>query len=58
MPNEEKYDPVDGALATGEWIQRLIETVEIQAVLIEHLNTEVKAIKAAGVKRAGTYVKR
>jgi hypothetical protein len=58
MPNEEKYDPVDGALATGEWIQRLIETVEIQAVLIEHLNTEVKAIKAAGVKRAGRYVKR
>jgi hypothetical protein len=37
MPNEEGFDPATG-LSAGEWIQRLIETVEIHAVLIEQLN--------------------
>jgi hypothetical protein len=43
LPNEAKLDPVKG-LATGEWIQRLIETVETQAVLIETLNQRLKAL--------------
>ncbi|MEM8935470.1 MAG: DUF2793 domain-containing protein [Pseudomonadota bacterium] len=42
MPNEATYDPKKG-LTTGEWIQRLVETVEIQAVLIERLNARTKA---------------
>ncbi len=46
MPNEARYDPVDGALSTGEWIQRLVETVEIQAVLIEQLNARTKHLTA------------
>ncbi|MEO1241768.1 MAG: DUF2793 domain-containing protein [Pseudomonadota bacterium] len=46
MPNEENFSPEDG-LATGEWIQRLVETVEIQAVLIEQLNTRLKTVEAA-----------
>ena len=46
MPNEAAYDPVNGPLAAGEWIQRLVETVEIQAVLIETLNERVKAVEA------------
>lgn len=37
MPNEKRFDQRLG-LSTGEWIQRLVETVEIQAILIEHLN--------------------
>lgn len=41
MPNETHYDPEAG-LSAGEWIQRLIETVEIQAVLIETLNQRTK----------------
>lgn len=45
MPNETTFDPEQG-MAAGEWIQRLIETVEIQAILIEELNTRVKAIAA------------
>jgi hypothetical protein len=46
MPNETKYDPVDGTLTTGEWIQRLLETVEIQAIHIEGLNQRLKALEA------------
>jgi hypothetical protein len=44
MPNEEKFDPVKG-MSTGTWIQRLIETVEIQAVHIETLNQRLKALE-------------
>ena len=51
MPNEDKYDVVDGALSSGEWIQRLVETVEIQAVLIEELNQKVKALKPQRLTR-------
>ena len=42
MPNEVGFDPVNDQLTTGEWIQRLVETVEIQAVLIEQLNQRTK----------------
>lgn len=45
MPNEEKFDPEQG-MATGSWIQRLIETVEIQAVHIETLNQRLKTLEA------------
>ena len=45
MPNEAAYDPERG-LSTGEWVQRLVETVEIQAVLIEALNARVKDVEA------------
>ncbi len=47
MPNEAVFDPERG-LAAGEWIQRLVETVEIQAVLIEELNARVKALAPRG----------
>ena len=47
LPNEATFDPVNGQLAAGEWVQRLVETVEIQAVLIEHLNQRVKALEKA-----------
>ncbi len=47
MPNEAAFDPTDGQLTTGEWVQRLVETVEIQAILIEELNTRVKTLEAA-----------
>ncbi len=46
MPNEAAFDPANG-LSSGEWIQRLVETVEIQAVLIEQLNQRVKVIETA-----------
>ena len=53
MPNETAFDPNDG-LATGEWIQRLVETVEIQAVLIEQTNQRLKALESKpGSKQAG-----
>jgi hypothetical protein len=45
MPNEATFDPEDG-LAMGAWTQRLIETVEIQAVLIEQLNGRLKTLEA------------
>ncbi len=48
MPNEAAFDPVNGQLTTGEWIQRLVETAEIQAVLIEALNERVKNVEARG----------
>lgn len=52
MPNEATFDPAAG-MAAGEWIQRLVETVEIQAVLIETLNQRVKIIESAlGAKPA------
>lgn len=55
MPNEASFDPVKG-MATGEWVQRLVETVEIQAVLIEKLNTRLKIIeqtpRIGGLKQA------
>ena len=41
MPNESAFDPESG-MSAGEWIQRLVETVEIQAVLIEQLNQRTK----------------
>lgn len=50
MPNEAAFDPVNGQLTTGEWIQRLVETVEIQAVLIEALNERTKRPLTAPVK--------
>ena len=43
MPNESSFN--HGDMATGEWIQRLIETVEIQAVHIESLNQRIKALE-------------
>lgn len=50
MPNEATFDPENG-LAAGEWIQRLVETVEIQAVLIEALNGRVKLLEKGGPGR-------
>ena len=44
MPNEATFDPETGVSA-GDWIQRLVETVEIQAVLIEQLNVKLKALE-------------
>jgi len=44
MPNETTFDPKKG-MATGEWIQRLVETVEIQAVLIENMNSRLKILE-------------
>lgn len=46
MPNEAAFDPELG-LAAGEWIQRLVETAEIQAVLIEELNRRLKVVEQA-----------
>lgn len=48
MPNEATFDPVNGQLTAGEWVQRLVETVEIQAVLIEELNQRTKHLAQAG----------
>lgn len=45
LPNEANFDPLKG-LPTGAWIQRLIETVEIQAVHIAQLHERVKALEA------------
>jgi len=47
MPNEAAFDPQAG-LAAGEWIQRLVETVEIHAVLIEALNQRTRTIEDKG----------
>ena len=44
MPNEDKYD-IEKGMASGSWVQRLVETVEIQAVLIEQLNQKLKALE-------------
>lgn len=43
LPNEAKFDPEIG-MATGAWIQRLVETMEIQAIHIETLNQRVKSL--------------
>jgi uncharacterized protein DUF2793 len=50
MPNEATFDPANG-LSSGEWVQRLVETVEIQAVLIEELNQRVKVLETAKLAR-------
>jgi len=44
MPNEVKFNVEEG-MPTGEWIQRLIETVEIQAVHISQLNDRLKVME-------------
>ncbi len=44
MPNEAQFDPVADQLSLGGWVQRLVETVEIQAILIEQLNARDKAL--------------
>lgn len=54
MLNEATYDPVKGPLTTSKWIQRLVETVEIHAVLIDTLNQMLKAAeKTSKPKRPG-----
>lgn len=40
MPNEQNFEPH----STGEWVQRLVETVEIQAVHIAQLHERLKAL--------------
>ena len=45
MPNEATYD-VEQGMPAGAWVQRLVETVEIHAVLIEQLNQLCKALGA------------
>lgn len=50
LPSETKFDPLKG-MATGSWIQRLIETVEIQAVHIAALNDRLKALEAVRLTR-------
>ena len=45
MPNKDNFD-IDRNMGTGTWIQRLVETVEIQAVHIDQLNQRLKALEA------------
>lgn len=45
LPNEEHFDPERG-MPMGDWIQRLVETVEIQAVHIANLNERLKVLEA------------
>lgn len=47
MLNEAAFDPVHGQLTAGEWIQRLVETEEINPVLINALNKALKQKSAA-----------
>ncbi|MCC6889609.1 MAG: hypothetical protein IT536_13830 [Hyphomicrobiales bacterium] len=47
LPNEASFDPVNGGLSAGEWVQRLVETVEIQAVHIAALHERLKALERA-----------
>jgi hypothetical protein len=42
MPNEAKYE---SKMDVGSWVQRMIETVEIQAILIEQLNQKIKTVE-------------
>lgn len=49
MPNEATFDGEQG-LPAGEWIQRLVEAVEIQAVLIDQLNSRINALNPLGRK--------
>lgn len=44
MPNEAGFDG-KSSLSVGDWAQRLLETVEIQAVLIEQLNQRMKRLE-------------
>ena len=44
MPNKERFDAGRG-LSTGEWTQRLVETVEILAVHMAKLNDRLKAME-------------
>ena len=44
MPNEAAFDP-EGNLSTGAWVQRLVETVEIQAVHIAGLHERLKLLE-------------
>lgn len=44
MPNEARFDPEQG-MPAGAWIQRLVETVEIQAVHISRLHERLKALE-------------
>lgn len=46
MPDEARFDPAEG-MPAGDWIQRLIETVEIQAILIEQLNERTRGLLQA-----------
>lgn len=50
LPNEANFDPVKG-LPAGAWIQRLVETVEIQAVHISQLNDRIKALEGRATAR-------
>lgn len=45
MPNEANMS-ADDKLSNGQWVQRLVETVEVQAVLIEELNLRLKQLEA------------
>ena len=45
LPDEKKFD-IEKGMPMGSWIQQLVETVEIQAVLIEELNQRLKALEA------------
>lgn len=44
LPNEANFDPQQG-MPTGAWIQRLIETVETQAVHLAQLHERLKALE-------------
>lgn len=44
MPNEKKFDPKQG-MSTGAWIQRLLETVELQALHDEQLLNRINALE-------------
>jgi hypothetical protein len=46
LPNEKTFDPVKG-MPTGAWIQRLVETVEIQAIHIAQIHERLKKLEAA-----------
>ena len=51
MPDEATFDPVKG-LPAGEWIQRLLETVETQAVLIDQLHQRISVLEVKPQSRA------
>lgn len=48
LPNEANFDTERG-MPTGDWIQRLVETVEIQAVHIAQLNDRLKVLEANAI---------
>lgn len=51
MPDEAAFDPEQG-LPAGDWIQRLVETAETQAVLIDQLHQRVTALEVTPRSRA------